>query len=87
MRAAADFAPHVVVTDVGLADATIEQAVAAIRAVFPGVPLLLFSGQEDHALEALATELGAEGFINKADERTAVYSKIEKFLDFGRAGS
>lgn len=80
MRQAVDFAPNVVVTDVGLADATIEEAVAAIRDVFPEVPVLLFSGQEDHALEALVERLGVEGFINKADKRAVVYQKVEAAL-------
>jgi CheY-like chemotaxis protein len=82
MKDAAAFAPDVVVTDVGLADATIDEACRAIRDVFGAdVPLLLFSGQEDHELEALvqrlAPDAGVCGFINKADSRNVVYEKIE----------
>ncbi len=61
------FSPDVVLTDVGLGEATVEEAVAAIRNAFPGVPVLLYSGREDHELAALAKELGVDGFINKAD--------------------
>ena len=76
--AAAEFRPDAVVTDVGLADATIQEACVAIRAAFgQDVPVLLFSGREDHELEALVTELDVDGFINKADEQSTVVEKIE----------
>lgn len=70
--------PDIVVTDVGLADVTIEEAVVAIREAFgEDVPLLLFSGQEDDALEVLVEKLGVDGFINKSDHRNVVYEKVE----------
>lgn len=79
MRAAAkDFDPEVIVTDVELADATVEEACAALRETFgDDKPLLLFSGREDHELKALAQKLGADGFINKGDKRQTVYEKVE----------
>jgi DNA-binding response OmpR family regulator len=77
-EAANDFVPDVIVTDVNLADATVEEACAAVRASFgDDVPLLLFSGQEDHTLALLVERLGVDGFINKAAERRVVYDKIE----------
>jgi DNA-binding response OmpR family regulator len=77
-EAAASFLPDAVVTDVGLADATIEEACAAIRQSFGDeIPLLLYSGREDHELEALVKSLDVDGFINKADEQATVVAKIE----------
>ncbi len=83
LRAAAEsFVPEVVVTDVGLADATVEEACAAIRAAFGhDVPLLLYSGREDEELARLAESLGVRGFINKADTQGVVLAKIRAALE------
>jgi two-component system, NarL family, invasion response regulator UvrY len=70
------FHPEVILLDAHLGDVTVEEAVDALRAQAPAIPVLLFSGMMDHELDALARRLGVAGFISKADPPETVIAKL-----------
>jgi DNA-binding response OmpR family regulator len=72
----ADFHPNVILLDAHLGDVTAEEAVSSLRERAGGIPVLLFSGMMDEELDALASRLGVEGYISKADAQAVVIAKL-----------
>ena len=79
-EAATSFRPEVVLTDAGLGDSTVHEAVALVRELFGEVPVVLFSGREGEQLAALAVELGAQGWASKSAPPDEVIAKVEAVL-------
>ena len=80
-EAAASFAPDIIVTDAGLGEATVYEAVSTLRELFDRVPVVLFSGRQDDELAALAAELAVEGWASKGARQQEVLAKVVAVLE------
>ncbi|MDD5384284.1 MAG: PAS domain-containing protein [Gallionella sp.] len=57
--------PDVVLLDLSLPDSTGLATVQAMRAALPGVPIVVLTGHDDHALAAAALQAGAQDYLVK----------------------
>lgn len=69
------YSPDLVVLDLSLPDAKGVQAVQAIRALYPKLPILVLTMHDEPAVAKGAIEAGAQGFLTKgADLDTLVFA-------------
>ena len=69
--------------DLHLTDAHGVDAMLALRESFPGVPVIIFSGDESSATITAAFEQGVQGYIPKSEPMTLVINAIRIVLSGG----
>ena len=65
ITAAQNDKPDVVLLDLSLPDSTGLDTVQTMRAALPGVPIVVLTGHDDHALAAAALQSGAQDYLVK----------------------
>lgn len=68
--------PHVVMLDVRMPDGDGLNCLSRIKAEFPDVPVLMFSGFDNPTYVARAVALGAAGYLSKSACREAITSAV-----------
>ena len=75
--------PDLVLLDLAMPGASGFSGLMLLRAQFPGVPVIIVSGNAEPATVALAMDLGAAGFIPKTTDIATMQNAIRAVLDGG----
>lgn len=71
-------APEMVLVDVNMPDAPVEQVVATVRQVAPGAKVILYSAWEASRLRRVAADTGADGFVSKSESVFTLAATLKK---------
>jgi CheY-like chemotaxis protein len=79
----ADFKPHVILTDIHMPEAKGTDICRTLKNDYgtQDIPIVLFSSLKDDELEALATQVGADGYLSKAHGIEALGEKVDELFD------
>ncbi|MEW5739943.1 MAG: response regulator [Myxococcota bacterium] len=79
----ADFKPHVILTDIHMPEAKGTDICRTLKNEYgtQDIPIVLFSSLKDEELEALATQVGADGYLSKAHGVEALGEKVDELFE------
>jgi CheY-like chemotaxis protein len=79
----ADFKPHVILTDIHMPEAKGTDICRTLKNEYgtQDIPIVLFSSLRDDELEALATQVGADGYLSKSHGVEALGEKVDELFD------
>lgn len=79
----ADFKPHVILTDIHMPEAKGTDICRTLKNEYgtQDIPIVLFSSLKDEELEALAQQVGADGYLSKAHGVEALGEKVDELFD------
>lgn len=79
----ADFKPHVILTDIHMPEAKGTDICRMLKNEYntQDIPIVLFSSLKDEELEALATQVGADGYLSKAHGVEALGEKVDELFE------
>lgn len=79
----ASFAPHVILTDIHMPEARGTDICRTLKNEYntQDIPIVLFSSLRDDELEALATQVGADGYLSKAHGVEALGEKVDELFE------
>ncbi|MDR7096703.1 response regulator transcription factor [Hydrogenophaga laconesensis] len=72
--------PALIITDLNLPDSRGLDTLRTLRALAPGVPVIVFSAADERTTERAALELGAGAFVSKSALPQRFLQKIRPFL-------
>lgn len=79
----ADFKPHVILTDIHMPEAKGTDICRTLKNEYgtQDIPIVLFSSLKDDELEALAAQVGADGYLSKSHGVEALGEKVDELFD------
>jgi len=80
MTEAKRLAPAVILMDVNMPDEPADRMIAIAREAAPNARVFLYSAWEPSRLRALASQLGADGFISKSESVTMIGARIRELF-------
>ena len=77
------FKPHLILTDLHMPDAKGTDICRTLKNEFKtqDIPIVLFSSLDDEELGKLAHQVGADGFLSKANGLEALGEKIDELVE------
>ncbi len=75
--------PHLILTDIHMPDATGADICRTLKNEYgtQDIPIVLFSSLNDEELSKLAEQVGADGYLSKANGLEAMGEKIDELVD------
>ena len=75
--------PHVILTDIHMPEATGADICRTLKNEYgtQDIPIVLFSSLPDEELSRLAEQVGADGYLSKANGLDAMGEKIDELVD------
>lgn len=79
----ADFKPHVILTDIHMPEAKGTDICRTLKNEYntQDIPIVLFSSLKDDELEALASQVGADGYLSKSHGVEALGEKVDELFE------
>lgn len=78
-----DWRPDVILTDIHMPEATGADICRTLKNAYntQDIPIVLFSSLDDAELEKLAEQVGADGFLSKANGLEALGEKVDALVE------
>ncbi len=75
--------PDVILTDIHMPEVTGAEICRTLKSEYntQDIPIVLFSSLKDEELEALAAQVGADGFLSKANGLDALGEKVDELVE------
>ncbi len=76
------FRPHLILTDIHMPEAKGTDICRTLKNEYgtQDIPIVLFSSLDDEELEKLAEQVGADGFLSKANGLEALGEKVDELV-------
>jgi two-component system, OmpR family, alkaline phosphatase synthesis response regulator PhoP len=78
-----EFKPHVILTDIHMPEAQGTDICRTLKNEYHSqdIPIVLFSSLDDDELAILAEQVGADGYLSKANGIEALGEKVDELVD------
>ena len=82
-RVLAEFKPDLILTDIQMPEVTGADICRTLKSQYrtQDIPIVLFSSLGDEELEALAEQVGADGYLSKAHGLEALGEKVDELVE------
>jgi two-component system, OmpR family, alkaline phosphatase synthesis response regulator PhoP len=78
-----EFKPHIILTDIHMPEAQGTDICRTLKNEYHSqdIPIVLFSSLDDEELAVLAEQVGADGYLSKANGIEALGEKVDELVD------
>jgi two-component system, OmpR family, alkaline phosphatase synthesis response regulator PhoP len=78
-----EFKPHIILTDIHMPEAQGTDICRTLKNQYHSqdIPIVLFSSLDDEELAVLAEQVGADGYLSKANGIEALGEKVDELVD------
>ena len=82
-RVLSDFAPHLILTDIGMPEVRGTDICRTLKGAYQtqDIPIVLFSSLAEDELGRLAEQVGADGYVSKAEGLDALGRKVDELVE------